>query len=383
MSVRIGINSLFLVPGDVGGTEIYFRRTLLPLINRNPDAKFVFFTTKDNDTFLKKDFSVFPGVTFVKLNFRASCRPLRIIAEQTLLPILVKKEQVDLFWSPGYTVPVVCHCPQVVTVHDLQYKSHPEDLSFLERLTLDFLVRTACRRCEVIITISDFSRSEIVGYNMASDDKVKVIYEGVEPEFARRDDDRSSIVRMCPSLPIEGPYILCVAHSYPHKKVHVLIDAFRLVQDSIPHHLVLVGRARRGEEKLQKSLERMSDNTRVHRLHGLAFHDLKSLYQHADLFVLPSVYEGFGLPVLEAMMAGVPVITTSMASLPEVGGNYAVYVDSVTADGFARSIIDVLGWEGKFKEQRVVAARKWAETFTWKKTADSTMQVFKQVVQTQ
>jgi len=380
MSMRIGVNTLFLVPGDVGGAEIYLRNTLQELVKRNHRERFVLFTTRDNDALLRKAFRAFNGVEYALLNFRAAIRPLRIIAEQTLLPRAVRKMSLDLLWSPGYTAPVICACPQVVTVHDLQYKSHPDDLSLLERMTLDFLVKSACRRCDMIIAVSEFSKSEIMRFGMAPGEKVEAVLEGVETGFAVSIDDRESVSQTCPELPVNAPYMLCVAHSYPHKKVHVLVDAFHLVEDRIPHHLILVGTARRGEEHLKKSLDRIHDKGRVHRVHGLAFQELKGVYRHAALFALPSVYEGFGLPVLEAMMAGVPVITTSAASLPEVGGEYAVYVNSVTAEAFADQILAVLGWGKERTGKRVAAARKWAETFTWERTADDTMRVFKQVI---
>ena len=380
MGVRIGINALFLVPGDVGGAEVYFLNTVRSLLRSNGDTEFVIFTTRDNDAYLQKELSEFQGVKFIRLNFNASCRPLRIIAEQTLLPFMVGKKKVDLLWSPGYTAPGICRCPQVVTIFDLQYKSHPEDLSFMERITLDTLVRISCRICKAVITISDFSKSEVVRWNMTSEDRVWPVHLGVDPDFAVNTSGGKIINDICPSLPAGRPFILCVAHSYPHKKLHVLIDAFSKIHQDITHHLVLIGKPRRGEEDVQKSLEMMSHPEKVHRLHGVSFDGLKALYQAADIFVLPSVYEGFGLPVLEAMMAGVPVITSRMASLPEVGGDHAVYVETETAEGFARSILDVSGWEEGKKEQWIVAARKWAETFTWEKSADKTMKVFQQVL---
>ncbi|MCI5209799.1 MAG: hypothetical protein D3910_13630 [Candidatus Electrothrix sp. ATG2] len=162
--MRIGVNTLFLVPGDVGGTEIYLRRNLLAMVADSPRDVFVLFTTLDNEQLFRDELTSFANVEYVLLPFRAAVRPLRIVCEQLLLPWSVWKSRVDVLWSPGYTAPALCSCPQAVTVHDLQYKSHPDDLSFLERITLDVLVRTACRQCEAVIAVSGFSREEILRY---------------------------------------------------------------------------------------------------------------------------------------------------------------------------------------------------------------------------
>ncbi|MGB5686554.1 MAG: glycosyltransferase, partial [Candidatus Electrothrix sp.] len=207
--MRIGINTLFLVPGDVGGTEIYLRRNLLAMVVDNPQDVFVLFTTLDNQGLFRDELKAVANVEYVILPFRAAIRPLRIACEQVLLPWYVWKSKVAVLWSPGYTAPALCSCPQAVTVHDLQYKSHPDDLTFLERMTLDFLVRTACRQCEAVIAVSAFSKDEILRYSFADEKKVHAVPEGVEPDFARPVTEEEAV-----SLPVAGnPYILCVAHT--------------------------------------------------------------------------------------------------------------------------------------------------------------------------
>jgi glycosyltransferase involved in cell wall biosynthesis len=304
------------------------------------------------------------------VKIRSAFRPIRILAEQTALPWHVSKQNVDVLWSPGYTAPLYCPCPQLVTIHDLQYKTYPEDLSFLERITLDFLVKNACKRCDLIITVSEFSKREIIRFNYATDDKIDVVLEGVDPIFGEPVDfDISQIVNM----PKGTPYILCVAHTYPHKKVHVLIQAFGTLTNKIPHHLILVGKARRGESKVQEALNHLSDHKKMHRISDLEYHQLNALYQAADLFVLPSVYEGFGLPVLEALMAGIPVLTTREASLPEVGGACAVYFDDVNSECISQAILDV---HSRGVNEKMLTKRNskiWAKSFSWKKSAKETM----------
>jgi glycosyltransferase involved in cell wall biosynthesis len=206
---------------------------------------------------------------------------------------------------------------------------------------------------------------------------VVAIVEGVDPKFAEPINSENPCIK---ELPQDVPYILCVAHSYPHKQVHLLVDAFSMVMDKIPHHLVLVGKPRRGEPRLQKSLDKLQDDFKVHRVSHLKYSQLQALYQNADLFVLPSVYEGFGLPILEAMLAGIPVITNNRASLPEVGGTHALYVQENSSEEFARNILDVINWDESFKREKIEKAMVWASSFTWRKSAEHTLRVLVSMV---
>ncbi len=368
--MRIGINTLFLVPGDVGGTEIYLRQNLKEMVAASPDTSFVLFTTRDNEDVFRSDLKKAQNIEYVQLPFKAGNRPVRILAEQLLLPGYVRRSKVDVLWSPGYTAPIRCSCPQAVTIHDLQYKTHPDDMSFLERNTLDFLVSSACRVCDAVIAVSEFSKQEILKVDFAPEEKVFAVLEGVDLIFSSPSEERNPVTE-CTSK----PYILCVAHTYPHKNVHVLIDAFGQVSKKIPHDLVLVGKARRGEERVQKSLDTLHCKDRIHRLSNLEFSELTAVYQGADLFVLPSEYEGFGLPILEAMLSGIPVVTTNKASLPEVGGAHVVYVEKSSPEEFACAILDVISWDEETRQVKLQNALDWALSFTWKKSAARTFEV--------
>lgn len=366
--MRIGVNSLFLVPGDVGGTEVYLRKNLQEMAAQFPEHTFVLFTARDNDAVLRADLEQFLNVEFHLVGIRAAHRPVRIIAEQIVLPLKAMRAALDVMWSPGYTAPLFCPCPQVVTIHDLQYLSYPEDMKWLERRTLDFLVRGACHSCCRILTVSGFSKEELVRHGFAGVEKISVVYEGVDQMFGEVPDSPPENKE----LPVDVPYILCVAHTYPHKKVDLLVEAFRLIEDRIPHNLVLIGKARRGEEKLETALAQIGDAGRVLRFSGLQFKDLIKTFQQADLFVLPSVYEGFGLPVLEAMMAGVHVITTSSASLPEVGGEFTTYVDDISGAGFAGAILNYLDLPQEQRDKMRNNAISWAKRFSWQASAAGT-----------
>lgn len=379
--MRLGINTLFMVPGDVGGTETYLRETLLAALKMYPDVEFILFTNNENDELFKKICKDSPNVQFVCLYFNASNRPVRILLEQVKLPFVAKKYHLDILWSPGYTAPFLSFYPQAVTICDLQYKSYPEDMGWLERITLDVLVRGACRMCDAVLAISEFSRKEVIRYKFAGPEKVHTVLLGVDETFGEMYAEEEVNATLGGMLELGAPYILCVAHTYPHKKVHVLIDAFNDVMDSIPHNLVIVGRARRGEDLVMHSVSVCKDSSRIIRFKdGLPYRTLQMLFQSADMFVLPSAYEGFGLPVVEAMMAGVPVITTQKASLKEVAGEHAFCVRSINRHSISEQILKTKSLSLQERIGKVEGAKSWAEAFTWQKSVQAMFDVFQKTV---
>lgn len=378
--MRIGVNTLFLIPGEVGGTETYLRELLLAMA-KNPDGiEWVLFTNRENDGYFKRILGRFPQFAFHPLPLRATNRYARIIMEQADLPFRAARSHIDLLWSPGYTAPFFAPCPQVVTIHDMQYKRYPQDLTFLAKLATDVLVRVAVARCRRVIAVSAFSRQEIIRFTKANPEKVAVTYEAADPASARpisEDIKRRSLKRLLPS---EKPYILCIANTYPHKNVHVLIDSFGQILAKIPHQLVLVGKPRLGEPEVQTALRNVPDPSRIERILRVDDEDLFVLYQGADLFVFPSLYEGFGLPVLEAMMSGVPVLTTRCGSLPEVGDDKVCYFDHTSATDLAQQMINIISWKSAYRSIRIEAAQRHASQFSWPQTAAKTIECFTKAI---
>lgn len=377
--MRIGVNTLFLIPGEVGGTETYLREVLLAIAKSFSDIEFLLFTNRENNEYFRRIFEGFPQFAFHLLPLRATNRYARIIREQVDLPFRVAGSRVDLLWSPGYTAPFYVSCPQVVTIPDMQYRRYPEDLAFLARMATDILVRMAARRCDGIIAISEFSRMEILKYTHARKESVRAVRLAADPAFAQPIPEEIKRQRLQRLLSSEKPYILCIANTYPHKNVHALVDAFGRILDNIPHRLVLVGKPRLGEPEVQAALRKISDTSRFQRLLQVGQEDLVALYQAADLFVFPSLYEGFGLPVLEAMMSGVPVLTTRCGSIPEVGGDKVCYYDQTNTTDLAEKMMGMISWEYTYRNIWSREAQKRARQFSWQQTAANTLEYLKEV----
>ena len=368
-SIHIGVNALFLIPGEVGGSETYLCKTLDAIGRNHHDVKITLFTNLENHSLLNSLFSRYTQINFYRLNFNASNRFVRILREQFELPFKVKQAGIDVLWSPGYTAPAVVHCPQAVTILDMQYKWYPEDLTWLSRITTDLLLKIAGFRAQRFLTISEFSKSEIIHFVNIPKEKIHVTYLAAD-DFGQGNLTKVEVSKTVSKwIPNNKKYLLTIANSYPHKNLHSLIDAFGKIINQIPHQLVIVGKPRLGEKLVKKNLANLSEPNRVIRISGLNRKELIALYKGADLFVFPSLYEGFGLPVLEAMMCKVPVVTTTKASIPEVGGDFVVYVHEPSPRSLADTILDVLAWHLNKRSDFTNKAKRWAERFSWEKTA--------------
>lgn len=381
VQMRIGINTLFYIPAEVGGSETYLRETLKAMARDRAGPFLVLFTNRENDAVLRDDLAGCDRVEFRRLHLRATNRWARIAREQLDLPMRVRRAGIDVLWSPGYTPCCAAPCPQVTSILDMQYKTHPEDLTWLARVVTDVLVKAAVRCSRRLITISEFSASEITRHCSVRPGQVVVTPLAVDADFGAAVDRRTrTAARDTVGLGDQAPFLLCVANSYPHKNLDTLVDGFGRLIDDLPHDLVIVGKPRFGELRLRNALARLPDARRVHRVDALERSLLIALFQTADVFVFPSLYEGFGLPVLEAMSAGTPVVTTRHASLPEVGGEHAFFVDPVTPEVIADAIRSVMSISPSERCDRRNAAREWASRFTWSETAEQTKQAFRRVL---
>jgi alpha-1,3-rhamnosyl/mannosyltransferase len=319
-------------------------------------------------------------VQIAPIRCRAANRYQRILVEQLVLPRRAAGH-VEVLWSPGYTMPLRPAVPAVTSVLDLQYRAHPEDLKFQARLATAFLVRRACRRSRIVLTLSRFSQREIERYTGTPPERIRVTPLAADPSFGEPlpETERS---RRCAALTCRpAPYLLCVAHTYPHKNVHAAVEAFARLQQRIPHDFVLVGQPRLGEPRLQDALRSLDDPRRFIRLHRVARRDLIALYQGSGAFVFPSTYEGFGLPVLEAMTAGVPVITTRCGAIPEVAAEHAWYADPASGTDLPEQILEVLEQPPAERRRRIEAASRHAAGFSWNRTASGTLAALREAAE--
>ncbi len=373
--MKIGVNALFMIPGEVGGSETYLRKTLQAAAKNFPQHEFVVFTNVENRQVLARDLMSLPNVVLVDMRVKATSRLRRVLREQFTLPRVIAANGIEVLWNPGNTAPLFVKCPQATTVYDMQYEHFPQDFSKLGLFFTKQFTKSSLRRSQAVLTISEFSRQEIVKFTKTQFEKIKPIPLSADADFAVMHPGDFVAERVMVLTRSADPYILMVSNTYPHKSMETGVSAFGKIMGDIPHKLVVIGKPRRGEAEVEQAIVALPEEGRVVRLQYVMGQDLAALYQGADLFVFPSKYEGFGLPVLEAMSAGVPVITTREGSIPEVGGDTVEYATPGDVDAFATAMKKLLALDPAAREAWVSRARARAARFSWDETARATVAV--------
>ena len=301
-------------------------------------------------------------------------------SHQALLPPLLARQRADLFHSPGFVaafsvpgIPWRCRLPLVVTLHDFIPLHVPAlfNNKAINRWWYRQQMRLAGRAAR-LICVSQATRGDALRFMGVESQRCTVIYEGV---------DRSLFHPASPGQPpADPPYVLFVGGDYPNKNRPAALAAVaRLMQSTtLPHHLVLVGRDDTSQEQLARRYPGL-DLARVRRVQQADQADLAHLYRQADLFLFPSICEGFGLPVLEAMASGAPVVASTASSVPEVAGQAALLVDPHDINALAAAMIRALADRALHGRLRSAGLARAAE-LTWHAAAEQTLAVYRQVV---
>lgn len=269
---------------------------------------------------------------------------------------------------PSHVIPLV-HPPSVVTIHDLGYLHVPEAHPRRQRLMLDLTTRWSARVARHIIVPSDRTRDDLVRHYGVPKSRITVIHHGIDPRFAA---GRGSEDALPDRYGLTRPYVLAVGTIQPRKNLPLLARAMRDVDDEVD--LVIAGKRGWMADQVLAEIEAAGLGNRLHLLDYVPDVDLPALYRHAAMLVQPSRFEGFGLPVLEAMASGTPVITTRGSSLCEIAGEAAIYVTQDDAADLARHIAALLG-DNERRNSYVQRSIEWSSQFTWERAAQKTRQV--------
>src|SRR5438270_2368457 len=252
--MRILLNGLFLIPRHVGGSETYLRALVTALASIDNQNEYIVCVGPEASATFDVPNS---GWRIVTSPAPSRQRPLRLAIEQTWLPLLASMLKVDVIHSTGYTGPLVSTAPRITSIHDMNYRRHPEDLSRLERLVYSMLIPSVARRSDQVITVSQAARADILRWIRVPESKVDVIYHGHRDSWPG--DPATDHARIA-SAGIVEPFVLAVAGSYPHKNIHRLLQAFPLES---PHNrttnvgLVLVGHAGRAQAAIEAAASRL------------------------------------------------------------------------------------------------------------------------------
>ncbi|MEP6470606.1 MAG: glycosyltransferase family 1 protein [Acidobacteriota bacterium] len=365
---KIGIDARKLKDFGIGS----YIRNLLEAISREPESERYRFRvyTRRSDREAMPDL---PG------NFEIveEESPGYSLAELTRFAFRLYRDRLDLFHATHYVLPPL-RGRAVVTIHDIIHLLYPQFLP--NRLAVVYarvMVRRALSRADRIITVSYNSKRDLVDYFGITPSRVDVIYNGVSSRF-RPDVPVEERQRVGKKYGLRTPYLLFLGGEKPHKNAQNVIRAFaetRRSRPDLPHVLALAGPMPKNTARIDALIGALDLGSAIARPGLIAEADLPGLIAGADVLLYPTLYEGFGLPVVEAMACGTPVLTSSTSALQEIAGGYAFLVDPLDVDAIARGIV-ALTTDPKIRSDYVELGRKRALDFSWQKAAERTLEVY-------
>jgi glycosyltransferase involved in cell wall biosynthesis len=374
---HIGLNLIFLVPGETGGMEVAARELIPALLEQAPTGmRFTAFVNREADAAGDGPWvELLPAVT-VPVNARD--RLQWVLGEQALLPVLAARARVGLMHSLASTAPLWGPFRRVVTVHDLIYARFPDAHAGLRDKGMRVLVPGAVRRSHRVIADSRSTRDDLVQLLGADPRRIDVVPLGLgtvqrEPPLAESD------VRARFELGAR-PVVLSLSAKRPHKNLLALIAALARIPTEDRPVLVIPGYPTAYEAELRARADALGIAGDVRFPAWVSSAELEGLWSVARAFVFPSLYEGFGLPVLEAMARGVPVACSNASSLPEVAGDAALMFDPHDAAVIARALRRLLDDEPLRERLRTLGAQR-AQQFTWQHTARLTLDSYARALQ--
>jgi glycosyltransferase involved in cell wall biosynthesis len=302
--------------------------------------------------------------------------------QQWYIPLKVQRTAHDIFHYPHFDLPFVTPGKTVVTIYDLKYIVHPDffpQLAKTKRLIMQVMMNFAVRRAQRVITISNSTRNDIVQRLKISPDKIRVTHLGVDRRYFSN-PNATTIEAFRSRHYLYNPFVLFVGERRPHKNICGVIQAFKIfiTMSTKPYRLVIAGKSYADYHEPEYLVESLGLGDRIQFIDAPSDGDVRLLFQSAEALLLLSRYEGFGLPLLEAMASGTPVIASNATSLPEVIGDAGIIVpiDNPIATAEALRLI-VIG--GEKRESLIVRGYERASHFTWEQCAQQTINIYREI----
>ena len=288
------------------------------------------------------------------VDFHGGVRPSSAFDAAHLSLRLACASRSSFFFSPGYSAPLRTRVPYIFTIHDLNHIHFSPGRSALKARYYEHVMKPACFRARAVLTVSEYSRAQICDWSGIDQARVINVGNGLDPIFGNAGA----------KYPHPKPYVLCMGNRKPHKNEHRAVSAFALLADAIPHDLLFSGQP---APELTTHIRNLGLADRVSFLGALSDAQLADVYRGASALLFVSLYEGFGLPVIEAMACGTPVITSNVCSLPEVAGDAALCVDPLSIQEIAAALDQVLS-RSSTTDERVRRGLVNVRRYSWERT---------------
>jgi glycosyltransferase involved in cell wall biosynthesis len=374
--MRIGIDAR-MFRSSTGGIGVYSQNLLRNLAKVDKKNKyFIFLGEEDLEEYDIKADNFKP----IKVNI-----PHYWFREQLIFPRILEKYNLDLVHFLNFNHPILYPDKFVVSIHDLTMVKAPSgknQLSIFKRPFYKWVLKDAVKSSQLINTISQQSREDIINYFGVDKDKVKVTHLSIDKK-RYQPVKTEKVVNSLDKYGIRKPYLLFVSQLRPHKGIDYLLEAFKLLKKEYRQKelkLILVGKDFGKFPKLSQKIRRAEERGDVIAPGFVENEDMAALYSGASVFVFPSLYEGFGLPPLEAMSCGTPVAASNRSCIPEVLGKAPLYFDPKDSAQMA-SIINTLLINQKLADKLVGRGFKQVDKYSWQKTAQKTLEIYKKAIQ--
>ncbi len=369
--MRIGFDAT-AIPDKKAGAGYYIYNLIKNLYKVDKKNRyFIFVKENQKEDFIKTDVHNFKIIPLKILNVTE-----RLKHEHFVIPNLIKRLEIDIYHSPHYTRPLFCPARSVVSFHDMSFFLLPE--LHLKKKSLFFkkMIRISSKKSDRIIAVSESTKNDIIRMLKIPDEKIKVIYSGVSENFIPIEKMRAKkFIRSF--FNIKNRYILFVGRLEPRKNVPVLIRAYDKVKKNLnfPLKLVIVGNEGWKFKKIYETVRNLNLEKDVIFTGYIKEKYLPYFYSASEMFVYPSLYEGFGHPPLEAMACGCPVISSNVSSIPEIVGDAGILIKPEDEYQIATAILNLFK-DKSLKKELSEKAIKRAKKFDWFKTAQETVKVY-------
>lgn len=372
--MRIGLDARFYGGAQNTGLGRYTEKLLEYLVKLDQENEYIIFLKKDNfDLFNPKN----PRFKKVLADYH-----WYTFAEQIYLPRQIKQAHLDFMHFPHYNVPLLYRGPFVVTIHDLTITHFPTQrattlgpLTYrLKHLAYTLVIRSAVKRAKKIIAVSFYTRNDLAQTYKLDKKKIAVTYEAADLISRRTDLDPNHVLE---KYHIVSPYLIYVGNAYPHKNLEIMPEALRILAEKYGQkpNLVLVGKEDYFYQRLKQEVAKTVPKDRIIFCGYVPDEELPVLYQEATAYIFPSLYEGFGLPPLEAMQYGLPVLSSRASCLPEILQDAALYFDPNDPHDIADKIAKIIDDQG-LAANLAQLGKQHVQRFSWQKMTADTLLVY-------
>jgi len=364
-NMKIAVNTRLLLKNKLEGIGWFTYETLSRITRQHKEHQFYFiFDRSFSDEFIFSD-----NITPVVIYPQARHPFLYYLWFEYSIPHVLKKIQPDLFFSPDGYLSLSTKVKSMHVIHDLNFEYYPQDLPFLERKNYKYFFPRYARKANRIATVSEFTKNDIIKLYGIPPEKIDVVYNGANEDFHPLSESEKKLVRAKYS---QGkPFFIFVGALHPRKNLVNLFKAYDSFSNSNSEgiKLIIVGEKMWWTKEIKAAYEKMNHKDDVIFSGRLGFNELTKVVGSAVALTYVSYFEGFGIPIMEAFYAGIPVITSNVTSMPEVAGNAALLIDPFSIDSITLALKKVSSDEN-LRNVLIAKGDERKKLFTWQKSAD-------------